>query len=89
MNNPYTDTRLSETSFERTFLKDVHDEELVWHRDKRTRFVTVLEGQGWKIQFDNQLPQEIKPGTTIHINQLSYHRLLKGDTDLHVRIVEL
>ena len=89
MENPYTDKHLSENVFERRFALDVHDEELVWHRDRRTRFVTVLEGKGWKFQYDNQLPKEIGPGSTIHINQTSYHRLLKGTTDLVVRIMEL
>ena len=89
MNTPYTDTNVSSNVFERIFSADTHDEELEWHRDRRTRFVTVLSGTGWKFQFDNSIPKNIFPGTTIHINQQSYHRLLKGDTDLIVRIVEL
>jgi hypothetical protein len=48
-----------------------------------------LEGVGWKFQFDNELPKEIGPGSTIHINKRCYHRLIKGSTPLKVRIVEL
>jgi len=89
MSKPYTQTSITQNVFERIFDLSVDNEELVWHRDRRTRFVKVLEGVGWKFQFDNQLPKEIGPGSTIHINKLSYHRLLKGSTPLKVRIVEL
>ena len=76
-------------TFERIFDLSVDNEELVWHRDRKTRFVKVLEGVGWKFQFDNELPKEIGPGSTIHINKKCYHRLIKGSTPLKVRIVEL
>jgi quercetin dioxygenase-like cupin family protein len=89
MSEPYTQTNITENIFERIFDLSVDNEELVWHRDRRTRFVKVLEGVGWKFQFDNQLPKEIGPGSTIHINKFSYPRLLKCSTPLKVRIVEL
>ena len=89
MDKPYSQTNISENTFERIFDLSVDNEELVWHRDRRTRFVKVLEGVGWKFQFDNELPKEIGPGTTIHINKRCYHRLIKGSTPLKVRIVEL
>ena len=89
MSGPYTQTNLSDNTFERIFDLSVDNEELVWHRDRKTRFVKVLEGVGWKFQFDNELPKEIGPGSTIHINKRCYHRLIKGSTPLKVRIVEL
>ena len=89
MDKPYTQTDISKNVFERVFDTNIDDSELVWHRDKRTRFVTVLEGVDWKFQFDNELPRNVRPGSTIHINKFSYHRLIKGSTPLKVRIVEL
>ena len=89
MSGPYTQTNLSDNTFERIFDLSVDNEELVWHRDRKTRFEKVLEGVGWKFQFDNELPKEIGPGSTIHINKRCYHRLIKGSTPLKVRIVEL
>lgn len=83
MDTPHTNKQI------RIFDTKIDSDELVWHRDKRSRFLTVLEGHGWKVQFDNQLPRDIIPGTTIHINKNSYHRLLRGSSDLIVRIVEL
>ena len=60
MSEPYTQTHIAENIFERVFDLSVDNEELVWHRDRRTRFLKVIEGVGWKFQFDNQLPKEIK-----------------------------
>jgi len=86
--NPYKDKPLSENKFRRTFKSSIDDEELVWHRDRRDRQVTVLEGEGWKFQYDNKIPFEIKKGETIDITKNHYHRLLKGDGDLILEIIE-
>jgi len=89
MNKTYTDKHVTQSVFERIFdLKD-DNEELTWHTHDCSRFIKVLEGSGWKVQFDNELPKDIIPGTTIHINKNSYHRLLRGHSELVVRIVEL
>ena len=42
----------------RRFKGDVNPEDLIWHRDKETRLVTVIKSVGWKFQFDEQLPFE-------------------------------
>ena len=34
--------------------EDLEDRELIWHRDEDTRRVTVLNGQDWKLQLDNE-----------------------------------
>ena len=75
MSDPYTQVNISDNTFERIFDLSVDNEELVWHRDRKTRFVKVLEGVGWKFQFDNELPKEIGPGSTIHINKKCYHEV--------------
>ena len=53
MSDPYTQINITDSTFERIFDLSVDSEELVWHRDKKTRFVKVLEGVGWQFQFDN------------------------------------
>ena len=73
----------------RTFNKDVHDDELVWHRDINHRFVEIIECNDWKLQFDNQVPKKLKVGKKIFIPAMKYHRIIKGSTDLVVRIQEL
>ena len=70
----------------RTFNSNVDSSELVWHRDREDRTVTVLEGTGWQFQYDDQLPIELKGGDQLFIEKMTYHRLLKGTTQLRVLI---
>jgi quercetin dioxygenase-like cupin family protein len=81
--NPYEDNNDI-----RTFSESVNDSELVWHRDTEDRIVTVLEGEGWQFQMDNELPMILEEGTTFFIPKMTYHRILKGKTDLRIRIKE-
>jgi len=70
----------------RLFSKDVDPMDLVWHQDKEDRDIEVLEGEGWQIQFDNELPFEIRKGDSIFITEGKIHRTLKGTTDLKIKI---
>jgi len=60
--------------------------ELVWHQDKEDRHIEVLDGKGWSIQMDNQLPFDIQKGDRIFITANKIHRVLKGTTDLKIKI---
>jgi len=86
--NQYKDTKVTENVKYRTFDQNIDDHELVWHRDLEDRTVTVLEGNGWYFQMDNQLPVELKQGVSLFIPKMEYHRVLKGDSDLHIQIQE-
>lgn len=70
----------------RTFHLDLVDEELVWHRDKKNRSVHVLNGNGWQLQLDDKLPKDLTIGQEYYIPKMTYHRVIKGDTTLVVRI---
>ena len=70
----------------RVFPKEVNPEELIWHQDKEDRRIEVLEGEGWRIQKDNMLPRMMKQGETIFIKEGEIHRVLKGTTDLKIKI---
>lgn len=72
----------------RVFNHDVETEELVWHRDKKDRKVTVLNDTDWKFQMDNEIPLDMKKNITIFIPKETYHRVIKGTTDLIVEIIE-
>lgn len=78
---PYKDT-----SNIRTFSKDVDPMELVWHQDKEDRHIEVLEGKGWQIQRDNELPLELKEGDIIFIPAMQIHRTIRGTTNLKIQI---
>lgn len=70
----------------RTFSKDVDEMDLIWHRDDEDRNIEVLEGKGWFFQRDNELPLELKEGDRIFIPRHQVHRVIKGKTDLKIKI---
>ena len=72
----------------RTFDKDVPDNELIWHRDQNDRMVEVVNGYVWKFQFDNELPLDLKPGDILYIKKDRIHRVIKGYSDLTLKIKE-
>lgn len=86
--HPYTDKKLNNWSLVRTFKSDVLTEELLWHRDENTRFITVLEGEGWEVQFENQLPKKLHKDDRFLIPAKTYHRIKRGKTDLKIKIEE-
>ena len=85
---PYKDKAIGDNRFVRTFESDVYTDELVWHRDERNRTIKVLAGDDWKLQFDNEIPFEIKIDDVIEIPKMVYHRLIKGSTVLKLMIEE-
>ncbi len=87
MVNPYDDQRHEDTIL-RTFSESVDEQELIWHRDKRKREVSVISGIGWKLQMDNQLPEEMSKGKLYRIPKMEYHRIIKGTGQLVLKIWE-
>lgn len=88
MVNPYADQRTNDRQFTRTFEADVAADELVWHRDRRTRTIQIREGTGWKIQMDDQLPVELQLNEQYRIPKEQYHRLIRGTGRLVIDITE-
>lgn len=74
----------SEKGETRTFSKDVDSDELKWHRDREDRVVTPVGDNDWMFQHDNQLPRPIDG--EIRIPAGEWHRVIKGTTDLVVRV---
>lgn len=70
----------------RVFSSDVDDSEFVWHRDTEDRELEILEGNGWQFQFDKCLPWLLEKGMIFDIQHTEYHRLIKGQGQLKVRI---
>ena len=83
--NPYSQIR-ENNLIVRTFSQNIDEDELVWHRDKKDREVTVLKETDWQFQFDNELPQVLKD--VIFIPKNTYHRLIKGTGELNIQILE-
>lgn len=72
MVNPYIDRGNI-----RVFLHNVDEDELVWHRDREDRKITVIESPGWCFQFEDCLPFELSNGDQFEIPKMTYHRIIK------------
>ena len=86
MKFPFTEKQVSEFKFIRTFSKDVDEIDLIWHEDKENRVINVLEGNGWKFQFDEELPIEMEDGIDITIPKGVIHRVIKGKGPLKIKV---
>jgi len=78
---PYSDFVSNTDYFIRQFSDTVFDTELIWHRDKKDRKITVLSGKGWSLQMDNALPYELIEGNYYSIEKEVYHRIIKPASD--------
>ena len=88
VDKPYIDEKLNTWTFVRTFKHDVLSEELVWHRDEKGRYIEVIEGSGWEIQYDDRLPRKLIKGDHFFIPAKTFHRIKRGTTDLKLKIEE-
>jgi len=71
----------------RTFSEGINDMELVWHRDREDRIVESVGDTDWMIQLDNELPIPLTERT--YIPKETYHRVIKGNGDLKVKVKKL
>jgi hypothetical protein len=84
---PYQDLERTNEYIIREFDENIDPIELMWHRDDEQRLVEVLEpGNGWKFQFDNELPWNLESKTSIFILKHQWHRVIKGTGTLKLKI---
>ena len=81
--NPYTDNLNI-----RTFTEDVDPMSLIWHEDQEDRTIEVIEGNGWKFQFDEEIPFELKENSSFDIPCGYLHRVIKGNGNLTIKIIK-
>ena len=87
MEKPYRDLEITDEYIIREFDENIDPIELLWHRDNEDRMVEVLEcGEGWGFQFDDGLPFELEPNTSIFILRHDWHRVVKGEGTLLLKI---
>ena len=87
-NMVYSDTAFLNNTWIRVFESQQDGTEFVWHRDKEDRLVEVVSGDGWKFQYDDNVPFDLQRGMRLEIDAYSYHRILKGNNTLVLRITE-
>ena len=81
---PYTDIETTDTYIIREFNENIDPIELMWHRDNESRTIEILEDTNWHIQLDDNLPTSLKEH--IFIPKHTYHRLIKGNGTLKLKI---
>ena len=86
MDFPFEEEKIDKYNFIRTFPADVDEMDLIWHADKENRIITVIEGNGWKFQFDEELPIEMTKGKSISILKVIIHRVIKGNGPLVIKL---
>ena len=85
--NPYNEVSEGNNTYIREFSVDTDSSELVWHRDKEDRIVESVGDTDWMIQLDNELPIPLTERT--YIPKETYHRVIKGNGDLTVKVKKL
>ena len=88
MDNPYKEYN-TEGYLIREFSYDTDSFEYVWHRDKEDRLVEIIEGNGWELQLDNELPVKMNDGDSFIIPEGVYHRVKRGSDKLVIKITAL
>jgi len=87
MEFPFKETYLQDNLYLREFEENVDIDDLEWHRDRENRIVEIIGETDWELQMDNQLPQRMTG--KIFIPKEVWHRVIKGNSDLKVKITKL
>lgn len=82
---PFTETKQGNI-YERRFSENVNESELKWHFDNEDRLIICEHNTNWMFQMDNELPVKIEKNKSIFIPEGEYHRIIKGDGDLILKI---
>ena len=83
-NLPFVEQVINDERF-RIFESNTNELDLTWHKDNEDRIVESVGETNWKIQLDNELPKKLEK---IFIPKGIYHRLIKGDNDLKIKIIK-
>jgi hypothetical protein len=85
--NPYTNLTEGKEII-REFSADVDPMLLIWHEDQEDRTIEIIEGNGWKFQFDEELPFELTENLVFDIPLGYLHRVIKGYDKLKIKIIK-
>tara|TARA_B100000900_G_C20509994_1_gene687546 strand:- start:190 stop:450 length:261 start_codon:yes stop_codon:yes gene_type:complete len=84
--NPYTEQKIWDNTYLRTFSADTPETDLIWHLDREDRVIEATHITDWQFQFDDQLPVSLN--NTISIPKNTFHRIIKGTNDCTLRITK-
>jgi len=87
MSRPFAENIISKSVVIRTFSVNTSEDVFKWHWDEEDRIVEPLNENDWQFQFDNELPQRIYKEIRIPAGVM--HRVIRGTTDLVVKITKI
>jgi len=73
----------------RTFSSTLDKNELKWHFDEEDRIVVCEHDTDWQLQMDDELPKKIEKNEKYYIPEGLYHRLIKGNNDLIIKVKKI
>lgn len=84
---PFKEKKINDRLLLREFSNTHVSNDQMWHRDRENRTIIVVESGGWSFQKDNHLPVLLKEGDRIKIQKEEWHRVIKGDGKLVVKVI--
>lgn len=84
---PFKETKISENTFIREFEQETDSGEFMWHRDREDRIIEVIGETDWLVQIDDELPKKMEG--QIFIPMGVYHRIIKGNGNLKIKLTKL
>lgn len=84
---PFVEFETDDNTIMRMFDPLAPDHLYKWHRDSEKRKITPIgKTEGWKFQYDNELPQDFQLGKSLIVEKGVWHRLIKGSDKLVLKI---
>lgn len=80
---PYKEVK-TDNFYYRSFSNTVSENSLKWHWDEEDRLIEPINTNDWFFQFDNELPFKINSSIFIEAGRI--HRIIKGKTNLYLKI---
>lgn len=85
---PFNENKLK-NFYVREFSCSLTQDQLKWHQDEEDRIIELISGDNWYLQLDDSLPQKIIEGKKYFIPKLSWHRLIKGSSNLIIKLEKM
>ena len=86
---PFEEIKITENKVIRIFdAENTSHSELIWHKDREDREITVEKSKDWHLQLENEVPVKLEKGQTYFIPAYTWHRLIMGKKKLVVEIVK-
>ena len=86
---PFEEIKITENKVIRIFdAENTSHSELIWHKDREDRQITVEKSKDWHLQLENEVPVKLEVGQVHFIPAYTWHRLIMGKKKLVVEIVK-